>query len=50
MKQLLLKIAVLEIQSCVPGQGIEEPVYAFCLQSNKALEKTEANDASADRE
>ena len=38
----LLKIAELEIQSlCVPGHGIEEPVYALCCQSNKALEKSE---------
>jgi len=48
MKQLLLKITVLETQSCVPGHGIKEPMYSFCLQSSKALVKTEANDTSAD--
>jgi len=32
---ILLKIAVLEIQLCATGHGIEELVYAFCLQSNK---------------
>ena len=41
-KELLLKIAELEMQSvCVPGHMIEEPVYALCSQSNKALQKTE---------
>ena len=41
--KLLLKIAELEIQlvRCVPGHGIEEPVYVLCCQSNEALEKTE---------
>ena len=40
--KLLLKIAELEMELlCVPGNGIEESVYALCCQSNKALEKTE---------
>jgi len=35
-------MAEIEIQLvCVPGHGIEEPVYVLCCQSNEPLEKTE---------